>query len=300
MHHLISEFHRTPWAMLPSTLAVMQEVLYRWASGVKIGRAGVAECVGRAPAESAARRDSHQSMGGGAIAVLPVFGIIAHRAAMVSDISSGVNTSTEALGRQLKAALADDSVSTIVLDVDSPGGSVHGVAEIADQIYSAREQKRIIASVNSLAASAAYWIASAAQEIAITPSGEAGSIGVYAAHQDVSSMMELAGVKQTLISAGRYKVEGNPFEPLSDEARAAIQGSVNMHYDAFVSGVARNRGDRIEAVRDGYGEGRVLGAAQAVSAGLADRIATFDQVISELRAGRRPSTARRRLALSSH
>lgn len=300
MHHVISEFHRTPWAMLPSTLAVMQEVLYRWASGVKISEAGIAEVIGRAPAESAARRDSHQSMGGGAIAVLPVFGIIAHRAAMVSDISSGVNTSTESLGRQLKAALADESVSTIVLDVDSPGGSVHGVAEIADQIYAAREQKRIIASVNSLSASAAYWIASAAQEIAITPSGEAGSIGVYAAHKDVSAMMERAGVKQTLISAGRYKVEGNPFEPLSDEARAAIQSNVDMHYDAFVSSVARNRGDRIEAVRDGYGEGRVLGAAQAVSAGLADRIATFDQVISELRAGRHPSTARRRLALSSH
>ena len=299
MHHVLSEFHRTPWAMLPSTLAVMQEVLYRWASGVKIGDAGIADVIGRAPAESAARRDNHQAMGGGSIAVLPVFGVIAHRSAMVGDVSSGVGTSTEALSRQLKAALADDSVSTVVIDVDSPGGSVHGVSEISDQIYAARDQKRIIASVNSLCASAAYWIASAAQEVVITPSGEAGSIGVYAAHQDVSAMMEREGVKQTLISAGRYKVEGNPFEPLTESARAAIQESVDRHYDAFVSSIARNRGDRVEAVRDGYGEGRVLGAEQAVRAGLADRIATFDQVISELRSDRRPSTARRRLALSA-
>lgn len=291
MHHLIREFHRTPWAILPETLASMQTVLTRWSSGVRLNDAEISAAIGDSSRQ--------QPRSPGNVAVIPVFGIISQRAGMVSDLSTGAGTSTESIGKQLRAAVDDSSISAIVLNVDSPGGSVHGVAEVADQIYAARAAKPVIASVNSLAASAAYWIASAAQEVVITPSGEAGSIGVYAAHQDQSAALESDGVRVTLISAGRYKVEGNPFEPLGDEARAAIQSSVDAHYSAFVGGVARYRGVRPDAVRNGYGEGRVLGAQQAVDAGLADRIGTFDEVISGLR---RTGTAnaRRRLALAAY
>src|SRR6266851_316491 len=281
---LIAEFHRTPWALLPETLAAMQAVLYRWASGARLSAEEIRAAVGDAPEITAARRAREAQVSAGAIAVLPVFGIIGHRASLVEDSSSGVNTSTELLGRAFHALVADPGVVGIVLDVDSPGGSVYGVGELAEEIFAARGVKPVSAIANSLAASAAYWLASAADEVAITPGGEAGSVGVFAVHQDVSKMLEADGVKTTLVSAGKYKVEGNPYEPLGAEARDYIQTRVDDYYGEFVRAVARNRKDTQTAVREGYGQGRVLGAQAAVKANLVDRVATFDQVIGDMQA----------------
>lgn len=280
---LITEFNQMPWAILPATLQAMQMILHRWASGVKLTEEEIRAGVGDTPEVQAARRDRESHAGGGMIGVLPVFGVIGHRAALVYDTSSGVNTSTELLGKDFQSLMANDQVGAIVLDVDSPGGSVYGVAELADQIAAARGGgKRIVASVNSLAASAAYWIASAADEIVITPGGEAGSIGVWGAHVDASKYYEERGLKYELISAGKYKVEGHSFGPLTDEARTFMQSRVDEYYDGFIRGVARNRRDTLAHVREGYGEGRVLGAEAAVKANLVDRIGTFDDVIAEL------------------
>ena len=167
-----------------------------------------------------------------------------------------------------------------------------GVEELSAEIFQARGQKPITAVANSLAASAAYWIATAADELVVTPSGEVGSIGVFAAHEDVSGMLEQAGVKVNLVSAGRYKTEGNPFEPLTEEARASIQGRVDEYYEQFVSAVARNRGVKRSEVRNGFGEGRVVGAKQAVSLGMADRVGTLDETINRALGGRRSRGAR--------
>src|SRR5690606_4285100 len=146
-------------------------------------------------------------------------GIVGHRMNQVTDISGPGGTSTEQFGSWFDAALRDPAVSAIVIDVDSPGGTVTGVAELAEQIFEARGKKPIYAIANALAASAAYWIASAAEELWVTPSGDVGSIGVYAMHEDISEMEAEMGLKVTLISAGEYKTEGNPHEPLGDEAR---------------------------------------------------------------------------------
>jgi signal peptide peptidase SppA len=180
------------------------------------------------------------------------------------------------------AAVNDARIGAIVFDVNSPGGSVTGVDELSKMIYDARGSKPIVAVANHLMASAAYWIGTAADELVVTPSGEVGSIGVFAAHQDVSAAMEKEGVKTTLISAGKYKTEGNPFEPLTDEAHASIQARVDDYYSMFTKAVARNRGVNVADVRGGFGEGRVVGAQQAVSLGMADRVATLDDVISGL------------------
>src|SRR5690606_12609791 len=110
-------------------------------------------------------------------------------------------------------------VGTIVLDVDSPGGGVYGVAEFAEEIYKARGQKRIVAVANSMAASAAYWIATAADELVVTPGGEVGSIGVYMLHEDWSGAYEKAGIKPTVIKFGENKAEGIDVEPLSESAQ---------------------------------------------------------------------------------
>lgn len=214
-----------------------------------------------------------------AVGVIQIRGTISQHAE--GDLSSMLfgGSATEAISAQLKEFLADDSVGKIVLDIDSPGGVTYGVSELAAEIFRARGQKPIVAVANSLAASAAYWIGSAADEFYVTPGGMVGSIGVYAVHQDISKMAEDEGVKTTLISAGKYKTSGNQFEPLDDEARGQIQARVNDIYEAFISDVARGRGVPPSAVRSGYGQGDVLTAKAAKAAGMVDGIATYDEVL---------------------
>ncbi len=225
------------------------------------------------------------------VAVLGIYGIISQRADMFTEMSGG--TSIERVSARFRQALADPAVKAIVFDFDSPGGGVYGVDELAAEIREARGQKPSAAVANSLAASAGYWLASAAGELSVTPSGEVGSIGVYAAHEDLSGMMEQDGVKMTLISAGKYKTEGNPFEPLSDEAKGYLQGRVDDYYRAFVGAVAKGRGVTPESVRKGFGQGRVVGAQAAKAEGMADRIETLDEALRRIGARRKatPSVA---------
>lgn len=216
----------------------------------------------------------------GNIAVLPISGTISHRAGLMADISGG--TSTEKFTQWLRAAVADPTVKAIVLDIDSPGGTVDGVPELADEIYKANQSKPVTAVANTQAASAAYWLGSQAKEFVVTPSGEVGSIGVFGAHEDMSQALDKAGVKVSLVSAGKYKTEGNPFEPLSEEARAALQDSVNTYYDMFTRAVARGRQSDPQSVTNGFGQGRMVSANKAVKMGMADRVATLDQTLARL------------------
>ncbi len=190
------------------------------------------------------------------------------------------------LSKRLQELVADPNVAQIVLDIDSPGGGVEGITEFANQLFQARKHKPIVAVANSLAASAAYWIASQASEIVVTPSGVVGSIGVIAIHQDLSKALEKQGIKPTLITAGKHKGEGNPFEPLSEEAEANIQKRVDDFFSMFVKDVARGRGVKASEVRSGFGQGGVVGAQEAVDLGMADRIASLDDTL--MRLTRRP------------
>jgi capsid assembly protease len=219
---------------------------------------------------------------GAAVAVVPIYGIVAQRVNMMDDISGPGSASTERIAKDIRGAISDPAVSAILLDIDSPGGTVFGVTELAKEIYGLRGQKSIVAIANSLAASAAYWIASAASEFHITPSGEAGSIGVFAEHTDMSKWLENEGIKPTLIHAGEFKTEGNQYEPLTDQAAAYIQSRVDDYYGMFVKAVAKYRGVSETKVQRDFGKGRVFGAEQAVASGMADKISTFDQVLSKL------------------
>jgi ClpP class serine protease len=116
------------------------------------------------------------------------------------------------------------------------------VSELADEIVSARAQKPVVAIANSLAASAAYWIGCSASEFYVTPGGEIGSIGVWQAHFDYSQAFVTKGVTVTLISAGKYKVEGNPYVPLDEKAQGFMQSRVDDYYASFTKAVARWRG----------------------------------------------------------
>jgi len=154
--------------------------------------------------------------------------------------------------------------------------------ELADEIYRSRARKPIVAVANSLAASGAYWIASAAREFYATPGGEVGGIGVHDMHTDLSKGLEKAGVETTLISAGRYKTEGNPFQPLSTSGRSAMQARVDSYYRAFVAAVAKHRNVPESAVRNGMGQGRLLNAERAMHESMVDGIGTLDDVAGKL------------------
>lgn len=215
---------------------------------------------------------------GNGVAILRLAGYLTQRPTLLSMFLGG--TSIDEFSQRLRAAVADPQVSTIVLDVDSPGGGVYGVQELSTEIYNARKHKRIIAAVNGLAASAAYWLIAGADEIHVTPSGELGSIGVYGVHYDFSRANEKAGVKPTYISAGKFKIEGNPDSPLSAEAHAHLQKRVDQYYDAFVEAVARGRNVTSTKVRSGFAEGRLVGASESVKLGMADNVATLPEVVT--------------------
>jgi capsid assembly protease len=278
---LIAEFFSTPWALMPERIDAFAGVLRRWAKGGSPTQAVVVQVNGdRATRDG--RKNSNARAGGGTIAVLPLYGVVTQRGNMIDDISGPGSVSTQQFSGSLRDALADDAIGSILIDIDSPGGSVYGVAELADEIYQARAKKPVVAIANSLAASAAYWIGSSAAELYVTPGGEVGSIGVYLAHEDWSKNVEEAGVKVTLISAGKYKVEGNPYEALPAEARAFMQSRVDDYYGAFTRGVARGRNVSVAAVRQGMGQGRVLGAGAALSEKMVDGVMTFDEVVKKM------------------
>lgn len=234
------------------------------------------------PDVSADSRVATQQPAASNIAVINCFGLIAQHSSQVDNISGPGGTSTERVSGSLRQALADPSVKAIVMNIHSPGGSVFGVEELGNEMFSARAQKPLIAQINSMCGSAAYWLASQCEEICITPGGEVGSIGAYSMHEDASKAAEAAGFKFTFISAGKYKVEGNKFEPLSDTALAAQQKMVNSYYDGFVGAVARGRGVSSKAVRNGFGEGRMERAGDALKLGMADRVATLDQTLQRV------------------
>lgn len=279
---VLAEIYQKPWAILPEKFAAICEVAKSRAAGEKLSER---EILDRIAPERSARAKRLEARAGatndsGAVALIPIYGVIQKRMNLMSQVSGG--TSIERLTTRFRQALADPTVKAIVFDVDSPGGGIEGVQELADEIYKSRGQKKTVAVANAIAASAAYWLASQAGEFVVIPSGQVGSIGVFTAHEDISQRLEKEGVKVSLISAGKYKTEGNPYEPLSDEGRAALQEKVNAVYDVFVKQVAKGRGVAQASVRAGFGQGRLVLAADAVKEGMADRIATLDEAIARL------------------
>lgn len=273
--HILRAVARQPWALLPDKMEQILALLAYRAVGQYF-----------TPAEIEARiaaTSAPMPAGSGTVAVIPIRGVLAHRVSAMGESSGGM--SAERVTGMVQAAAADASISTIVLDVDSPGGTVNGITEAAEAVFQARQTKRVVAVANGYMASAAYWIASQATERVAVPSlldRSIGSIGVMAVHNDLSKKLAQEGETVTLIRAGAHKNETNPFEPLSDEARAELQASVDSAYARFVVDVARGLKVTQTAVREGYGQGRALSAMDALEVGLIDRIAPMGTVLTEL------------------
>ena len=233
----------------------------------------------------------------GPVHVLRLHGTVMPRANLMTEMSGACAMSR--FQTEFRQAADDPNAAAIVIEIDSPGGLVDQVPETAAMIYGARRANRpIIAVANTLAASAAYWLAAACDEIVVTPSGMVGSIGVYLMHDDMSAYLEAEGINRTFISEGPRKVEGNPFQPLDDEARAALQAEVRYTYGLFTSDVAKFRGVPASVVRADpessdkhFGGGRIYHAKEAVRLGMADRIATFQDTVMRAASGRRSRRA---------
>lgn len=230
---------------------------------------------------------------------IPVIGSLVNRGAWIGA-RSGM-TSYEGLEAQLRDMAANRDVHTILLDIDSPGGEATGMFSLATAIREVRSEKPVIALVNDVAASAAYGIASAASQIVVSPTSLVGSIGVIMVHTDQSAKLEKDGVKPTLIFAGQHKADGNPYSPLTENARANLQSMVFSFYDQFTEAVGMGRGERFSADAARNTQARVFMGEEAVSLGLADRISTFSDLLNELqstpRAGR--NSTRSKLTMNS-
>lgn len=222
------------------------------------------------------------------VAVIPLTGVITPQGSFFDFLFGGLG-GLAGFREQLAAAVANQDVTSVIIDVDSPGGLADMVPETAAMVREARQVKPVTAVVDTMMGSAAYWIGSQASEVVVTPSGYAGSIGVYRMHVDASKFNDKLGVEVTYVSAGKYKTEGNPDEPLGQTARRAWQSSVDDVYADFVSDVAQGRSVSADKVRSGFGEGRMLRGEKAVAAGLADRVASYDEVLASLLGGALPS-----------
>jgi signal peptide peptidase SppA len=268
--HLLSRVYNRPHLILPEKLEAIRQVITSRAFGLE-------SATELALQDTRARQQPSITK---SVAVLPIVGTLAKRMGMLEESSGGM--STDRIGQEIDRLMADEQVGAIVLDIDSPGGESFGVRELSDKIYAARDNRKpIIAVANPEAASAAYYIGSAAKEFIVTPSGWVGSVGVVMAHTDQSLLNESLGVKVTYITAAKYKTEGNANEPLSDDALVYYQSQVDQLYEQFVKDVARNRATTAAEVRRGYGEGRMLLAADAKAAGMVDRVDTLENVIAK-------------------
>jgi signal peptide peptidase SppA len=248
------------------------------------------------------------------IAIIPLIGAILPRGNAMEEMSGGGAVNLTRFQREFEAVANDDTVGAIILEIDSPGGQIDLVPETAAMIARYKKKGRpIVAVANTMAASAAYWIASAADEIVVTPSGVVGSIGVFQLHQNMQGMAEMMGIVPHYIFEGPRKVEGNPFEPMDDAALGAFQAEVRAAYEQFTADVAAFRGVSVRTVRadpEGssektFGGGRAYSAPQLKAMGLigaggmADRVATLQDTVARL-SGRstRTTTTKARLALN--
>lgn len=214
------------------------------------------------------------------IAVIPIVGSMSHRATGIEAMSG--MTSYTTLQKQFETAFNDPNVGSILMDIDSPGGSVAGAFDFRDYLMSKKGTKPVYALARDAMCSAAYLIGSTADKVYATQTARVGSIGVVAMHTDASGKMEKEGLKPTFLSAGKFKTAGNPYEKLEGEKLEYLQKSVDESYDMFISAVAEARGIDKKAIRDT--EARVYGGKKAVEIGLADGIRTYESVLAEMSA----------------
>lgn len=277
-------FLNEPLAILPEKLAEVRAFLELKLAGGEVDPEKVAAIVaGRLDRADRLGAIQGQRRGNGVVqvgpvAVLPVFGVLGQRVDALGEASGGVGA--ERVGSTLDQLVQDKSVKKIVMAFDSPGGSVYGIDELGRKIREAGARKKIVGIADSVAASAAYWLLAQTSEVNVTPGGQVGSIGVIVQHVDDTKAEELKGEKSTFVTSSPFKAE--TLGPLTDEARGELQKKVNHYHSMFVAAVAKGRSVTEAKVEKDFGGGRMVTAKEAVSRGMADHVATLEQLLGRL------------------
>ena len=267
------------WAVTPEIYHEIQGIYARHMRGDYIDIKAIEERLGR----PLANERKYMVVNNRGQAIISLEGVMAKRANLFMDVSGGV--STQIAMAEFKQALDDPAIKSILLSVDSPGGTVDGTLELVDTIKSARGQKPIMAFIDGYAASGAYWVASAADKVYLsTVAAMAGSIGTLTQHKDFSKQLEQEGVHIEELMSGKFKSLAPDHKPLSEEGRMDIQGRLDYFYSVFVSSVADNR-DLAVASHESWADGRLFIGQQAIEAGLVDGVSTFDDLLDDMADG---------------
>jgi len=265
-----------PWAITQSALETILEI---------------AERENEKPEAVAARlgkelQNTHTVIERDGVAVIPVTGPLFRYANLFTAISGA--TSYEILAQDFTVALDNSDINAIILNIDSPGGEVNGCAELANMIFAARGKKPIIAYASGDAASGAYWIASAADQVVASETSGLGSIGVVAVYRGAKPDKNAPTTIEIVSSQSPFK----RLNPETDEGRAKLQTRIDAMAEVFVQTLARNRGIEAAQVLEQFGGGDILIGAHAVNAGLADRIGSLEKLIAEFSASSNPALQR--------
>jgi ClpP class serine protease len=262
MHRLFAVAAAMTWAISPQWLSTILTIANREGAGPE----AVAKELGR-PLDNTRKVEMR-----GDVAMIPVCGPIFRRANMLSEVSGA--TSIQVLAQDFNAALANDDVKSIVLEIDSPGGEVTGVSEFAEMVFAARGSKPIVAYVGGDGCSAAYWIASACEHIVVADTAIVGSIGVVRAIPNPG-----AGTASAIEIVSSQSPNKRP-DVKTSKGRAVFQAEVDALADVFVATVARNRGVSTKTVLKSFGQGGCLIGRNAVDAGMADGVGALESVIA--------------------
>ena len=216
------------WAILPACIEQAQATL-----GANI--------IESAESEPQDEMDEYTFSEAGGVAIIPIAGVIGHKLGPVAKMLGGVDALDVMAAIELAAD--DDEVDTIILDIDSPGGTVAGVPELAETVEAVQESgtKKIYAYTDSQMASAAYWLAAGANGIFAAPSADVGSVGVYLPVMDTSAALKEQGVQVEIFKSGKYKAAGFPGVALDEEVRKHLQLEVMDTYNEFSGFVKKYR-----------------------------------------------------------
>ncbi|MBA3708702.1 MAG: S49 family peptidase, partial [Planctomycetes bacterium] len=263
------------WALEPTVLDSLVQVVSRHDAGTRLSDEEIRAAIGRAPG---ARVDTGYRVENG-VGIVPISGVIAKYASQVNDVSQSEGTSCDMILQDMRQALADPNVHAILLQIESPGGAVDGVADTASIIRDAAKIKPVVAFIDDMGASAAYWMACQAGTVYATATAVVGSIGVRTVMVDTSEQTKARGLVVHSIASGPAKAVGQPGVSISPEDRAVVQERVNSLAAIFFSCVQSGRdlsSDELASVTDG----RVWIGEQAQAKGLIDGVRTYDAVMA--------------------
>ena len=281
--HVVQAVFGQPWMVRPETLDTMAALVRLRAEGGHLEPAEIRARLDGAAAAAGPRRGARTM---GSVGVIPIYGLIMPRANLMTEMSGG--TTLADIRAAFRQALEDESIGSILFDIDSPGGVTDGIEELATEIRDARGRKPMVSIANYGMASAALYLGVQADEVVASPSSFVGWIGTVTWHTEFSKMDEMAGVKTTIVRDPAGKYGANEVEPISEKALAELQQQVGDLSAQFHSAVAKGRGVSVATVKSDFGQGGGMIAARAKAVGLVDRVETFDATVRRLASGRGP------------